>query len=130
MEFEQIVKRLEWLDDEHRKDKAALSALEERIAALDTSINVLSKQIKEVNKKVSEIGPVSGRIDQFEEIVSKQREEMNNALDDLEKNMAQRMERFLQRRAGDAEVRLERYLEILLYLCASEFSDLSQPAAP
>ena len=35
MEFEQIVKRLEWLDEEHRKDKAALSALEERIASLD-----------------------------------------------------------------------------------------------
>ena len=32
MEFEQIVKRLEWLDDEHRKDKAALKKLEERLA--------------------------------------------------------------------------------------------------
>ena len=34
MDFEQIVKRLQWLDEEHRKDKAAIIALEERIAAL------------------------------------------------------------------------------------------------
>jgi len=103
MEFEQIVKRLEWLDDEHRKDKAALSALEERIAALDTSINMLSKQIKEVNKKVSEIGPVSGRIDQFEVIVSKQREEMNSALDNIEKKHDRRDKDRLKRHQADLE---------------------------
>jgi chromosome segregation ATPase len=103
MEFEQIVKRLEWLDEEHRKDKAALSALEERITALDGSINTLSKQIKEVSKKVSEIGPVSARVDQFEEIVSKQREDMNKALDDLEKKHNRREKDRLKRHQADLE---------------------------
>ena len=31
MDFEQIVKRLQWLDEEHRKDKAAIIALEEEL---------------------------------------------------------------------------------------------------
>jgi hypothetical protein len=47
-------------------------------------------------------------------------------MDDFEQSLAQRMERFLQRRAEDAEVRMERYLEILLFLCASEFAALPE----
>ena len=34
MEFEQLVKRLEWLDEEHRKTRTSIIALEERMAAL------------------------------------------------------------------------------------------------
>ena len=103
MEFEQIVKRLEWLDEEHRKDKASLSVLEERIASLDGNISTLTKQIKDLSKKVSEIGPVAARLDQFDEILSKQRTDMNNALGDLEKKH--------QRREKDRLIRHQKDLE-------------------
>ena len=36
MELEQIIKRLEWLDDEHRRDKTAISTLEKRLQVLLT----------------------------------------------------------------------------------------------
>jgi chromosome segregation ATPase len=85
MEFEQIVKRLEWLDDEHRKDKAALKKLEERIASFDNKFNTLSEQIKDLTKKVSEIGPVNERIDQFDDVILKQRVDAKKAVDALEK---------------------------------------------
>lgn len=97
MEFEQIVKRLEWLDDEHRKDKAALSMLEERIAALDGGISTLTKQLKDLNKKVSEIGPVNARLSQYDELLSKERADMHQAIDDLEKKH-QRRERDMFKR--------------------------------
>lgn len=90
MEFEQIVKRLEWLDDEHRKDKAALKALEERIATLVGENKTIGQQIKDVNKKVSEIGPVNARLSQYDELLSKERADMNNAIDDLEKKHIRR----------------------------------------
>jgi chromosome segregation ATPase len=107
MEFEQIVKRLEWLDDEHRKDKAALSALEERIASLDGNISTLTKQLKDLSKKISEIGPVTARLNQYDELLSKERADMNKALDDLEKKH-QRRERDMQKRyqAGLEEINL------------------------
>ena len=38
----QWVKRLQWLDEEHRKDKAAIIALEERIAAGDSDRQVMT----------------------------------------------------------------------------------------
>lgn len=103
MEFEQIVKRLEWLDEEHRKDKTALSALEERLVALDGSINTLSKQIKELSKKVSDISPVVARVDQFDEILSKQRAEMNSVLEDLEKKHQRREKDRIKRHQTELE---------------------------
>jgi len=90
MEFEQIVKRLEWLDDEHRKDKATLKALEERIASYDNMIKPLKEQIKDLTKKVSEIGPVNERIDKFDEVILKLRVDSKEALETVEKKQQQR----------------------------------------
>jgi chromosome segregation ATPase len=103
MEFEQIVKRLEWLDQEHRKDKAALSSLEERIASIDTDIKTVAKQIKDISKKVSGIEPVVARLNQFDEILAKQRADMNAALDDLEKKHQRRERDRLKRHQAELE---------------------------
>ena len=103
MEFEQIVKRLEWLDQEHRKDRAALSSLEERIASIDTDIKTVAKQIKDISKKVSGIEPVVARLNQFDEILAKQRADMNAALDDLEKKHQRRERDRLKRHQAELE---------------------------
>ena len=50
MEFEQLVKRLEWLDEEHRKTRTSLLALEERVNAMEGGIDAVAKQIKPLNK--------------------------------------------------------------------------------
>ena len=103
MEFEQIIKRLEWLDDEHRKDKATLKALEERIASFENSISPLRKQIKDLEKKVSEIGPVNERIDQFDEAILKQRVDAKKALEALEKKVQLREKDLVKRQQEDLE---------------------------
>ena len=46
MEFEQLVKRIEWLDEEHRKTRAGITRLEERMAALEANIDTVAKQLK------------------------------------------------------------------------------------
>ena len=103
MEFEQIVKRLEWLDEEHRKDKAALKALEERIASYDNNISTLKEQIKDLTKQVSEIGPVNERIDQFDEVILKQRVDAKKALDDLAKKQQLREKNLVKRHQENLE---------------------------
>ena len=97
MEFEQIVKRLEWLDGEHRKEKAALVAIEERFAAIENNIHTLSEQIKDLEKKVSKIGPVNERISQFDESLSKVRADMNEALEVIEKKHQRREKEIVKR---------------------------------
>ena len=103
MEFEQIVKRLEWLDDEHRKDKAALSKLEESIGLLDSSIKPLAKELKDLETKVSEIGPVNARITQYDELLKRERADMNKAIDDLEKKHLRREKDRIKRHQKDLE---------------------------
>ncbi len=90
MDFEQIVKRLQWLDEEHRKDKAAIIALEERIASFEGNIEVVKQQIKPLDKQIASLLPTTARIDQFDKIVANQREEMKRALDEIEKKFQAR----------------------------------------
>ena len=103
MDFEQIVKRLQWLDEEHRKDKAAIIELEERIAAYEGSIDTVAKQIKPLEKQIAGLAPNSARIDQFEAIVTKQREEMKAALDELEKKYLKREKDLISQHQKDLE---------------------------
>ena len=103
MEFEQIVKRLQWLDDEHRKDKAALKALEERIASYDNRITPLKEQIKDLTKKIAEIGPVNERIDKFDEVILKVRVDSKEALEAVEKKQQQREKELVRQHQEDLE---------------------------
>ena len=103
MEFEQIFKRLEWLDEEHRKDKASLSSLDERLTSIKSDIKTLTNQIKDLNKKVSDIEPAAARLNQFDEILAKQRTDKNKALDDLEKKHQRREKDRLKRHKEDLE---------------------------
>src|SRR5512141_1072279 len=85
MEFEQIGKRLEWLDEQQRQSKSSVGDLGSRLAALETSINALTQQFKTLSKELTEVSPISGRIDQFEEMLTKQRAELGKIIDSVDK---------------------------------------------
>ncbi len=103
MEFEQIVKRLEWLDEEHRKDKAALAAMQERLTSLESMLSTAVEQIKDLSKKVSENSLTGARIAQFEEVIARQRADINQALDSLEKKHQRREREALKRHQAELE---------------------------
>lgn len=86
MEFEQIVKRLEWLDKQQRENKDAISSLNERMASLETSVNAVSKQVKSLGKQVTDIAPAAKRVDLFESMLAKQRSEIVKLIEENEKN--------------------------------------------
>ena len=85
MEYEQIGKRLEWLDEQQRQSKSNVGDLLSRLASVETSVNVLGQQLKLLNKDIKEVSPVSERIDQFEEMVSKQRADLSKIMETIEK---------------------------------------------
>ncbi|MDP2976150.1 MAG: hypothetical protein Q8N45_08060, partial [Anaerolineales bacterium] len=85
MELDQIAKRLDWLDEEHRKDKHALNALEERLASFDGNLRSLSQQIKELSGDISRLTTTTARVEQFDNILAKDRLEVNRFIEDLEK---------------------------------------------
>jgi len=103
MEFEQLVKRLEWLDEEHRKTRTSIITLEEKMASLEGSIDVVSKQIKPLGKQIADITSAAARLDQFDAIFAKQREDMNKAIDDIEKRHQKREKELTKRHQQDLE---------------------------
>ena len=103
MEFEQLVKRLEWLDEEHRKTRTSIITLEEKMASLEGSIDTVSKQIKPLGKQIADVTSAAARLDQFDAIFAKQREDMNKAIDEIEKRHQTREKELTKRHQQDLE---------------------------
>lgn len=88
MEFEQIIKRLDWLEKQQRENKDAISALSEHLNSFETSVNAVSKQIKPLSKQVAEIAPVTKRVDQYEMMLTKQRSDIIKMIEENDKTHA------------------------------------------
>ena len=101
MEFEQLVRRLEWLDEEHRKTRTSLLTLEERMSALEGNIDSVAKQIKPFAKQIADIASTAARLDQFDKIFAKQREDLNKALEDIEQRHVKRESEVAKRHQED-----------------------------
>ncbi|HEX8992619.1 MAG TPA: hypothetical protein VF784_13155 [Anaerolineales bacterium] len=96
MEYEQIGKRLEWLDEQQRQSKTSVGDLGSRLTGVETSVNALVSQLKTLSKELKEVPPVTERIDQFEQMLVKQRAELAKIIDGVEKG-ALRREQDIQR---------------------------------
>ena len=85
MEFEQIIKRLEWLDKQQRENQDVLTSLNGRLSSFETTVQAVSEQIKTLNKQIKEITPTPKRLDQFEAMLTKQRAELTKMIEENEK---------------------------------------------
>ena len=85
MDFEQIVKRLDFLEKQQRENKETLGVLSERMASFESSVVVVSKQIKTLTKQVEDITPATKRVEQFETLVTKQRNEFLKMIEEKDK---------------------------------------------
>src|SRR5919109_4988586 len=103
MEFEQLVKRLEWLDEEHRKTRASITTLEERMLALEGKIDTVANKLKPLPQQIADVANTASRLNQFDAIFKKQREDMNKAIDDIEKRFQAREREVTKRHQQDFE---------------------------
>ncbi len=90
MEIEQVIKRLDWLEDEFRKDRSEIDAVEERLVVLEGNVAAANQQYKELNGELTRISAVLGRVDKFESDLGQQRLEVNRTIDEIEKHRAER----------------------------------------
>ncbi len=84
MEFEQIIKRLDWLDEERRKDKIALDTLKERLANTESELKAANQRIKELNTGLSQLTSIPARMGQYDGILAQQRTDLVKYIDALE----------------------------------------------
>lgn len=90
MDFEQIMKRIEWLDEERRKDKLIISSLEDRLMKSEGNITPLMQEIKAVSNDLSRIQAALTRFDQIDSAISQVRIDFPRSLEAIEK---QRLEK-------------------------------------
>ena len=90
MELEQLSKRLQWLDDERRKDKNMIAQLEERIVSLEGNLAASDHQKDELSGEITRLKTIVGRMDHFEEFLAQQRKEFVKEIQTIEKQAVQR----------------------------------------
>lgn len=92
MEFDQVLKQLEWLNDERRKDKDIISKQVERITALEGSISAANQQIKDLNSEIVRLTTVVNRMDDFDAALLQQRLELNKQVEEQDRQTKKREE--------------------------------------
>jgi chromosome segregation ATPase len=90
MDFEQILKRIEWLDDERRKDKLIISSLEDRLMKYEGNITPLMQEVKAVSNDLSRIQAAITKFDQIDAAISQIRVDFPRSVESIEK---QRLEK-------------------------------------
>lgn len=103
MDLEQIVKRLEWLDDERRKDRTTIATLEKRLEAYENTLPSLQEQIKEVDGEVSRVSAMLDRFDQIESSVANLRVEITRKIESVDKQRQERDRELEKIRRDDLE---------------------------
>lgn len=103
MEIEQIVKRLDWLDDERRKDKLVIASLEERLSSMQGSLPEVMQRINDVTSEMTRIAQVLARFDQVDATISAMKVEYTRAIEAIEKQRAERERETEKVRRADME---------------------------
>src|SRR5512147_2627517 len=103
LETDQIAKRLEWLDDEHRKDKATIASLEQRITVQDGNYNLLKQELKELKGEISRFATISARLDQYDGLLAQHRAEVARQVEAIEKRRDKTDREAQTRRRGEID---------------------------
>ncbi len=92
MELEQIGKRVDWLDEERRKDKTQLAGVLDRIASLEGNVPSITKQLKDMDSEVTRLATKLARMDYFDENLLQFRVETKQVIEEMDKENKQREE--------------------------------------
>ena len=103
MEFEEIIKRVEWLDEQQRKSKTEFNEFGIRLTSLAASIDSVMPQLKTLNQQVKELSLAPARIDQFEQIIAKQRIDLAKMIEPIEPNALHREQEASKFRQAELE---------------------------
>ncbi|MEE4194192.1 MAG: hypothetical protein V2J07_03235 [Anaerolineae bacterium] len=81
MDFEQIQKKLDWLDTERRRDKETIASLEISVKTYQEEVGKLSKRINELEGELARSLPVNDQFSVLEEKINGVQIELSRAMD-------------------------------------------------
>jgi uncharacterized phage infection (PIP) family protein YhgE len=90
MNLEQAVQLLNWLDEEHRKDKAQIAELAGQLTQQYTLVAGLNKTVQDLEERLARLQSQSLRFTQLEQRVGQTKAEVQMALEQHDKRYTQR----------------------------------------
>lgn len=103
MDLEQLEKRIEWLDNERRKDKTIIATLEERVAMTENGLPTLTQQFKEISGELTRVSAMLSRFDQIESAVSQVQVDMARSIETVDRTHQDREREIEKVRMADQE---------------------------
>jgi len=104
MENDQILKRLEWLDEERRKDKAQISELESRLNTLSQNVAGQPKQINSLASELNQLPVIMGRLDKLDGVIAQTKVDFAKLVEMAEKRRDDYNRDLEKSRRNDIEV--------------------------
>ena len=92
MDIEQLIKRVEWLDNERRQDKTSVAMLEEKLAGIEGEISAERQKNSDLQGEIAHLKSVISRMDQFDESVAQNRVEFNRLVDTTSKEQSVKLD--------------------------------------
>jgi len=119
MDIEQLQKRIQWVEEDRRKEKDALSLLENKLVSLEGNLSASLQQGKSLSSEITRLSAIILRMDQYDQALAKTRQENKQAIDELDKLIKLRIDesekvRQVQLRSFDGNVAdLQKQLEAI-----------------
>jgi chromosome segregation ATPase len=92
MDIEQLQKRIQWIEEDRRKEKDSLALLENKLTALEGSLAASLQQGKDLSSEITRLSAIIIRMDQYDQAMIKARVESKQAIDDLDKAIKLRVD--------------------------------------
>jgi chromosome segregation ATPase len=92
MDIEQLQKRIQWVEEDRRKEKDALSLLENRLVSLEGNLSASLQQGKSLSSEITRLSAIIVRMDQYDQALAKTRQENKQAIDELDKLLKVRID--------------------------------------
>jgi len=119
MDIDQLQKRIQWVEEDRRKEKDALALLENKFTALEGSLSAFLQQGKDLSSEVTRLSAIIFRMDQYDQALTKARIESKQAIDEVDKAVRIRYDETEKIRRAEARsiessiVDLQKQLEVI-----------------
>ena len=112
MENEEIVKRIEWLDGERRKDRQTINELQAQVSKLQEVIALQKRELSNINKDNKKSFSSVVRLDEYEETKAKLKAELAKSQRLIEKRLDTMEQTTAAQRSDDRDTYNKRMLEL------------------
>ncbi|OGO60623.1 MAG: hypothetical protein A2029_15590 [Chloroflexi bacterium RBG_19FT_COMBO_47_9] len=92
MDIDQLQKRIQWVEEERRKEKDSIALLENKIISLEGSLSASQQQSKSLSSEITRLSAIVVRMDQYDQSLIKTRLESKQAMDELDKSIKLRID--------------------------------------